>query len=457
MFIGIAAFSAVCCGAGWLWWPQSDEVSFRTDKVKRGDVTAVVASTGILEAVISIDVGTQVTGLLSEVLVDFNDEVKAGQVLARIDPTILEADVQAAEARLASERALHDRLALQLRREEGLNAQGASSAEVLEQVKADFQVAQANLRATQIAVDRARKNLRYTTISAPIDGIVVSRAVDPGQTVNAGMSAPTLFVLAGDLTQMQILAAVDEADIGQVFAEQPVKFTVQAWTNRTFRGKVRQVRLLSALTENVVTYSVVVEAPNDDKKLFPGMTATVEFVTGESKDVLCVPNAALRYLPDADLVPDEHQEVLAAAAASSARGGRGGREGRGGPGGPGGGAPPGGPGGQSPAPGAPASAGAAPSGAEVPPAASGAPPAGTPGGTPGGGRPRTRTVWVREGEEQVRPVAVEVGLSDGKCTEVKGTGIEEGVEVVIGADRAASGGATNPFAPQPAGQRRMGF
>lgn len=262
----------------------------------------VVSATGTITADPSVEVGTQVSGIVSEILVDFNDEVKAGQVLARIDTSLLEADVASATARLAGARAARERLELDLERMEALHERQAVSDQEIETARADHAVAVAQARSAQVSLDRARRNLGYATIRAPIDGTVVRRDVEPGQTVNAGFSAPTLFQLAGDLSRMLILVAVDESDIGQIQPGQAVEFTVQTWPDRTFYGKVRQVRLASKMEESVVTYTVVVDVPNEDRTLFPGMTATAEFVVAEAKGALCVANGALRFRPD-DALP----------------------------------------------------------------------------------------------------------------------------------------------------------
>lgn len=291
-------------GAAWWWRSRAgdDAWAWRTATVERTDVRKVVSATGTLTADPQVEVGTQVSGIVAEILVDFNDEVKAGQVLARIDTSLLEADVASATARLAEARAARERLGLELQRMEALHARKAVSDQEIEAARADHAVAVAQARSAQVALDRARRNLGYATIQAPIDGTVVRRDVEPGQTVNAGFSAPTLFQLAGDLSRMLILVDVDESDIGQIRPEQAVDFTVQAYPERTFHGAVRQVRLASKREESVVTYTAVVDVPNEDRTLFPGMTATVEFIVAEAKGALCVANGALRFRPD-DALP----------------------------------------------------------------------------------------------------------------------------------------------------------
>ncbi len=268
----------------------------------RTDVRSLVTATGNVEAVTTVQVGTQVSGIVAERLVDYNDSVKKGQLLARIDPTLSRADVDAAEARLASARASEQRSRLEKERVEDLHTQGAATARELELAQADWAVDQAERQSAEVALRRARRNLDYTDILAPIDGVVVRRDVDVGQTVNAGFSAPTLFVLAGDLAQVQVLASVDEADVGRVKPDQTVDVTVQAWPGQSFPGRVQLLRLQSKLVDNVVTYPTVVAVENQEGKLRPGMTASLEFLVDEVKGALCAPNAALRFRPEAAML-----------------------------------------------------------------------------------------------------------------------------------------------------------
>lgn len=205
-------------------WPrESSTTTYRTAQVARADLRATVTATGTLDAVQSVEVGTQVSGVIQELLVDFNDPVRAGQVIARIDPTLLEADVRAAEANLSLRRAEQERAAAELARTERLDAGGAATRQELEVARSAAAAASAQLQSAHIALERARRNREYAVITSPIDGTVVVRDVEVGQTVNAGMSAPRLFVVAGDLSRMQMLATVDEADIGRVAEGQPVK------------------------------------------------------------------------------------------------------------------------------------------------------------------------------------------------------------------------------------------
>lgn len=272
--------------------------TFRTVPVARTDVRRTVSATGTLDAVTRVEVGTQVSGILAEVLVDFNDHVVKDQVLARLDTALLDADVASAAAKVAEAEANEHRLRLEAGRVTALRQRESATVQELEVATAELAVASAQLRTAQVGLTRARRNVGYATITAPIDGTIIRRDLDPGQTVNAGLSAPTLFLIAGDLAHMQILVAVDESDIGQIHEKQAAEFTVQAWPDRTFTGVVRQVRLQSSAEESVVTYTVVVDVDNADGVLLPGMTATVEFIVGEAKDALCVANAALRFTPE---------------------------------------------------------------------------------------------------------------------------------------------------------------
>jgi HlyD family secretion protein len=296
------AVLALTLGAGaWAWQrtrAASDAPAWRTAPVTRRDVQRIVTATGPIAADPTVEVGTQVSGIVSEVLVDFNARVRRGQVLARIDTSLLQADVDAARARVAEAHAVRERRAVEATRIDGLHARQSATDQERIAARADLAVAEAQVRAASVTLRRARRNLAFATISAPIDGVVVRRAVDPGQTVNAGFSAPTLFKLAGSLARMTILTDVDEADVGLLREGQPARFTVQTFPDRTFVGTVRQVRIDAKVQDNVVTYTTVVEVPNPDGVLLPGMTATVEFVVAEAKGVLCAPNAALRFRPE---------------------------------------------------------------------------------------------------------------------------------------------------------------
>ncbi len=269
--------------------------SYRFVVVERGDVESVVTSTGTLQATETVDVGTQVSGQIAELHVDFNDRVQEGQLLALIDPVILEQEVRSSEASLARSEAELKQAERELDRANELNRQQVVTDAERDQAQYAYDVAKASYAQAEINLERERRNLEYTVIRSPISGVVVARSVDVGQTVAASLSAPTLFVIAQDLAQMEILASVDESDIGQIREGQEVRFTVQAYPDRTFTGTVRQVRLESQTQENVVSYGTVISVSNEDGKLLPGMTATVDFIVESAQDVLLVPNTALRF------------------------------------------------------------------------------------------------------------------------------------------------------------------
>ncbi|MFN7143476.1 MAG: efflux RND transporter periplasmic adaptor subunit [Myxococcota bacterium] len=412
LLLGMGLTGALGAGAWWTWGRDGEPVTWRTAAVERADVRQVVSATGTLEAVQTVEVGAQVSGIVAELGADFNDRVKAGQVLARIDPALLEADVASAAARLAEARAGADRLELERARVEKLHARQAATDQEREAARADHQVALAQVRSAEVALSRARRNLGYTVITAPIDGTVVQRDVEMGQTVNAGLSAPKLFLLAGDLSRMRILAAADESDIGLIKEGQAASFTVQAWPDRPFVGTVRQVRLQSSTAESVVTYTVVVDVDNAEGLLLPGMTATVEFTVAEAPDALCVTSAALRYRPD---------DTVTVVGASSEGAGT-----------------------SAAGPGAPTGAGAAAGG-------------GRRGGRKGADT-HAGTLWVAEGEG-LRAVPVKTGLRGAACTEVSGDGVTEGLSVVTGIERGAEAGSSSssPIGPGASGgQRRPG-
>jgi HlyD family secretion protein len=274
-----------------------ETTAYRFAKIERGSVQSTVSATGTLNAVTTVSVGTQVSGQVSELLVDFNDHVKKGQLLARIDPTLAQAAVTDAQANLEKAQAQALQASRDYARNRELTNDGLVARSAFEVSQSSATVADAGVKSARVALDRARQNLSYTNIYAPIDGVVVERNVQQGQTVAASLSAPQLFLIANDLSQMQILAQVGESDIAQIKEGQPVSFTVQALTGQTFKGAVKQVRLQSTTTDNVVNYTVVVSVPNADGKLLPGMTARVNFLTKQADNVLKVSNSALRYKP----------------------------------------------------------------------------------------------------------------------------------------------------------------
>jgi HlyD family secretion protein len=293
------AMVALFGGTAWLYKRADGKElpQYRTAAVTRASIKSTVSATGALSAVRTVQVGTQVSGQLAQIFVDFNDHVKKGQLLARIDPTLQQQAVEDAQAQLERAQATLTQAQDDYNRNKQLLDAKVITAQEFSTVQSNFSVQQAMVKSARIALDRAKQNLAYTSIYAPIDGVIVERDVDVGQTVAASLSAPQLFIIANDLSEMQILASVDESDIGVIKDGQPVSFTVQSYPGQTFTGAVQQVRLQSKTQDNVVNYTVVVGVKNDAHKLLPGMTATVVFQTGSADNALSVPNAALRVKP----------------------------------------------------------------------------------------------------------------------------------------------------------------
>ena len=475
--ITLAVAVIAAAGAGLWFYTRADAheaESFRFASVERGDVRATVAATGTLDAVRTVQVGTQVSGQVSAIYVDFNDKVTKGQLIARIDPTLQQQSVQDAEAGLARVQAQYEQAKAEYERQKQLYDAKIVTASEFGTAESAYEVGRANLKSAQIALDKARQNLAYTNIYAPIDGVIVSRDVDVGQTVAASLSAPQLFLVANDLSRMQILATVDESDIGMIREGQPVEFTVQAYPNQSFTGTVEQVRLQSTLQDNVVNYTAVVTVQNPDGKLLPGMTATVEFQTGAAEDVLTVPNAALRFRPTPEMLAEPAPTGLATDEARPGAVG-GGDEARTREVDEGAGAARGERAGNGAANGATGATGATGARGEAG-AARGAPPTITmrpgdagaaTGSTPDGangrgagpmGRAGMATIWTVNPTGKLVAHRVHAGLTDGQRTQVQGPGLEAGMEVVVGTAIAEAGGAAagNPFAPQR-GRGRRGF
>lgn len=270
------------------------------------DIVNSVTATGTIEPVTSVDVGTQVSGVISKLYVDYNSVVKAGEVIAELDRTNLMSELSSAQASLKSAQSELDYQKTNYERYKTLYDKGLISANDFEQARLSYVQAQQKTQQQKESVKKAQTNLGYATITSPIDGVVLSKEVEEGQTVASSFSTPTLFKIARDLTDMRVIADVDEADIGDVKEGQRVTFTVDAFPDDTFEGQVTQVRQEAATESNVVTYEVVISAPNDDLKLKPGLTANVVIFTMEAKDVLAVPSKALRFTPrEAMLNSDE--------------------------------------------------------------------------------------------------------------------------------------------------------
>lgn len=399
---------------GWQMRPKAAKEPYRTAAVERGDLTRAVSASGSLQALITVDVGSQISGQISKVMVDFNDQVHRGEVMATIDPQTFEsrvaqgqadiaageAAVRQAEASLANAKADYDR-------KKTLVDKGWYSPSTLDAATATWRNAEAALAAARARVVQSRATLRSsqvdlqrTTIVAPIDGVVVDRKIQPGQTVAASLQAPVLFTLAEDLSKLQVKISVDEADVGQVKEGQTVRFTVDAFPDDSFQGVVTQVRKQPTTDQNVVAYTVIAEAANPNGKLLPGMTANADIVIATKRNVLKVPVAALRWTPNG------------ASQARAATMGFGAPGMGGGPRGGGFGSPPGGP-----STGQRASARA------------------------GGGR--GGSVYVLRDEKPVA-VAVKVGASDGTSTEVSGA-LQAGDPVIVGGGPKPKAQVRTPF------------
>lgn len=411
-------------GAGGWWVLRSRAAAapaYRFATVETGNIRQSVSATGTLSAVRTVQVGTQVSGQVAEIHADFNDRVTKGQLLARIDPTLQRQTVTDAEAQLVKAKAQQAQAQAEYDRNQPLFAERYITATEFGAVDVALSVARAGTQSAQVTLDRAKQNLSYTNIFAPISGVIVERTVDVGQTVAASLSAPQLFLIAQDLSRMQILAAVDESDIAAIKDSMVVNFTVQSFSGRTFVGRVGQVRLQSKLTDNVVNYTVVVTLDNADGALLPGMTATVAFITGSATNVLTVPNLALRYKPTAE------QLAAAGIATGVAPGAR---------------------------PTTDTAGRVAATDSTARRASSGAtgtrPPRVTSGAAGSAG-----TLYALDATGKLQELRVRVGLSDGQRTQVTGASLTAGMQVIVGTTSAAATTApsTNPLTPQRGGGR----
>jgi len=281
---------------------DSHKYDFRFDKVSNGDLSVYVTATGTISAVISVDVGTQVSGIVTKLYADFNSIVKAGQVIAKIDTTFLYQSVLDADASLDRAKAQFADSKRTYEQEKGLYDKGLESQLNYSAALTAYESNAAALKSAASALDRAKINLAYATIYAPIDGVVVNRAVNVGQTVAASFSSPTLFTIANDLRKMQIQTTVDESDIGRVSIGQQATFTVDAYAGENFTGVVSQIRLAPQSIQNVVNYIVIIDVDNDQLKLMPGMTANVKILVASAQNVMRVSNMALRFQPPSDII-----------------------------------------------------------------------------------------------------------------------------------------------------------
>ncbi len=281
---------------------KEEDINFKEEKVALKTLQNSVTATGTIEAVTSVTVGTQVSGIVNKLYVDYNSQVKKGQVIAELDKTNLLSELNTAKANLASAQSSLNYQAANMERYKTLYKKGLVSADEYENALLTYRQAKEQVASSKENVQRAQTNLGYATITSPIDGTVISKSVEEGQTVAASFNTPELFTIAKDLTNMQVVANVDEADIGGVKEGNRVTFTVDAYPDDTFEGTVKQVRLEATTNNNVVTYEVVISAPNADLKLKPGLTANVTIYTQERSGVLAVANKALRFTPTKETV-----------------------------------------------------------------------------------------------------------------------------------------------------------
>ncbi|MBS1790412.1 MAG: efflux RND transporter periplasmic adaptor subunit [Acidobacteria bacterium] len=532
------AVLAVAGTAGWFFWSKREASAeeYLTAKIERGDLRNSVFATGTLQAVTTVQVGSQVSGTIASLSADFNTKVHRGQVVAQLDPSILQAQVSSARANLeqakasaadaqakllaakanvqnlqagvssananlSALKAQMDDAASLLKRQKALADAGIAAERDLESARTTYNAAearykqavaqleqarsseqssatagvaqaeaqvkqtQAQVKQTEASLKLAEVNLSHTTIVSPIDGVVVSRNVDVGQTVAASFSAPVLFTIANDLTQMQVIANIDQADIGSINQENKVTFTVDAYTGRRFEGEIKEIRLSPQNVQNVVTYNVVINVQNPDQKLLPGMTANLTFAVAERKAVLKVPNAALRFSPK-DMTPDKIREIMRSQRgggqggeqqAQSSEGaqqgaqagqadGSGNRQGR---------RAQQGQGGQEGQQGQRSQQGQAGENG-------GGRRTGGGSGVPGEGQ--WRLVWVLGADNKPQPRRVKLGITDGTATEVMDGNLQEGETIIVGQKISGNGATTTstrppgfggaPFGGGPAGGGR---
>ncbi len=412
--------------------------TFETSVAKKGSIINTITASGTIQADTTVSVGTQVSGVIKKIYVDFNSVVKKGQLLAELDKTPLETQVQQAEASLEDSRSEVDFQRATFERYKALIDKKLVAQADFDQVKYNYDKAMANLKTAQAGYDKAVVNLNYASIFSPISGVILNRAVDQGQTVAASFNTPTLFSIGNDLMHMQVQANVDEADIGMVQPGQPVSFTVEAFPTETFKGDVRQIRLQPVVTSNVVTYTVIVNAPNPGEKLMPGMTANITVLVQKVDSVMLVPGKALRFTPDAAFLADYFKKNPPPWAQKNGSQGVQGQERASG------------------------QQGSSEQGGS-PVAAQGVTQAASPFETPAGEQTwkKPSVVWVRNGDK-IHRKRVTIGVSDLSNTEIK-SGLEPGDTVILSmtlASGKASAAAktsttsTSPFMPQRPGSTR---
>lgn len=389
---------------GWYFFlrnSENSESSFELTEIKKGNIQNIVSSTGTLIAVGTVEVGTQVSGIVNHVYVDFNEVVKKEQILAVLDTANLAIAIRDAEAGMIRVQAQYDQAKSDFERSQKLYEKNLISELEFTAAKTQLQSSLASFKSSQVALERATNNLKYAVIRSPISGKVINRNIEPGQTVAASFSTPTLFLIANDLRRMEIKTQVDESDIGLIEVGQDVRFSVQAYPEEKFIGKIKQIRLQPQTIQNVVNYNVIVDADNEDELLLPGMTATVDFIIEQREDVLLVPNTALRFQPT-QIMMDEYRKNMQKQFESlpdSIKNQRTQQFGNMGQGGRGMGERSGQPGGMEMA---------------------------------GSSQRNSGRLWYLDENGKLDMIRVRTGATDGKVTEVSGRNIEEGKKVIIG-------------------------
>lgn len=389
---------------GWYFFlreTKNSESSFELTEIKKGNIQNIVSSTGTLIAVGTVEVGTQVSGIVNHVYVDFNEVVKKEQILAVLDTANLAIAIRDAEAGMIRVQAQYDQAKSDFERSQKLYEKNLISELEFTAAKTQLQSSLASLKSSQVALERATNNLKYAVIRSPISGKVINRNIEPGQTVAASFSTPTLFLIANDLRKMEIKTQVDESDIGLIEVGQDVRFSVQAYPEEKFTGVIKQIRLQPQTVQNVVNYNVIVDADNEDELLLPGMTATVDFIIEHRENVLLVPNTALRFQPTQimmdeyrknmqkqfESLPDSIKNQRAQQFGNMGQGGRGMGE-----------------------------------------------RSGQPGGVDMGGSSQRNSgrLWYLDENGKLNILRVRTGATDGKVTEISGRNLEEGKKVIIG-------------------------
>jgi HlyD family secretion protein len=386
---------------------KKTEAKYTTAEVQKGDISILVTATGSLEAVTTVQVGSQVSGTISALYVDFNDRVKKGQVIAQLDPTFLKAQVAQAQADLERAKASAELSKKEYERSLSLFQKNMISESEKDISFTNYELAKSQEKSAQANLDRVKTNLDYSTITSPIDGVVISRNVDVGQTVAASLQAPTLFTIAQDLTRMQVKTSIDEADIGKIKEGQEVLFTVDAYPDLSFKGNVRQIRLSPQIVQNVVSYDVIIEVSNPNLLLKPGMTANVTVLVDERQDVLKVPAGALRFRPS----------TAGKKSFSQMRGGTQGSQ-----------------------------------------AAQHLDSSSARANSAGSRRPGQSILWILSPQGKPEPIPVQVGISDGSFTQVISDSLKEGQKIITAEKGAAlttnNNQQVNPFVPSFGGGGR---